>query len=55
MAAFVAATLLNMGNAHAQYTWNWTNLSNPNLDIAVTDFGYSDGLLDHEPGFEGHE
>lgn len=41
--------------AAADYSWNWTNLSNPNWDISVTDFGYSDYLLDHTPGFEGRE
>jgi hypothetical protein len=35
--------------------WNWTNLSNPNWDISLTDAGYSDYLLDHTPGFEGRE
>jgi hypothetical protein len=41
--------------AQAAYTWNWTNLSSPDWDISVTDFGYSDYLLDHTPGFEGRE
>lgn len=35
--------------------WTWTNLSNPNWDISLTDAGYSDYLLDHTPGFVGRE
>lgn len=30
-------------------------LSNPNWNITLTDFGYSDFLLDNTPGFEGRE
>ena len=30
-------------------------LANPNWNITLTDFGYSDFLLDNTPGFEGRE
>lgn len=55
--AAVAAALagLALAPAQAQYSWNWFNLSNPHWDISVTDYGYSDYLLDHTPGFEGRE
>lgn len=41
--------------ASADYTWNWSTLTNPNWEISLTDFGYSDYLLDQTPGFEGRE
>ncbi|WGS87876.1 hypothetical protein [Methylomonas sp. UP202] len=41
------------GTAHAD--WNWTQLSNSNWDISLTDAGYSDYLFDHTPGFVGRE
>jgi hypothetical protein len=53
--AVAASALLSVGAAQADYAWNWFNLSNPNWDISVTDYGYSDYLLDHTPGFEGRE
>jgi hypothetical protein len=31
------------------------SLANPNWNITLTDFGYSDFLLDNTPGFEGRE
>lgn len=30
-------------------------LANPHWNITLTDFGYSDFLLDNTPGFEGRE
>ena len=30
-------------------------VANPNWNITLTDFGYSDFLLDNTPGFEGRE
>src|SRR5512139_1363479 len=34
---------------------NWATLANPSWNITLTDFGYSDFLLDNTPGFEGRE
>jgi hypothetical protein len=33
----------------------WVTLANPNWNITLTDYGYSDFLLDNTPGFEGRE
>ncbi len=33
----------------------WLTLANPHWNITLTDFGYSDFLLDNTPGFEGRE
>lgn len=41
--------------ARAAYTWNWQTLTNPNWEISLTDFGYSDYLFDLTPGYEGRE
>lgn len=41
--------------AHAVYDWNWSYLTNPNWEIGLTDFGYSDYLFDQTPGFVGRE
>ncbi len=34
---------------------NWTSIANPNWNIWLTDYGYSDFLFDNTPGFEGRE
>ena len=56
-AAVIAAASLTAwpGDAAADYTWNWTMISNPNWEIMLTDFGYSDYLFDKTPGYEGRE
>ena len=45
------ATLLSPRPASAQ----GLTLANPHWNITLTDFGYSDFLLDNTPGFEGRE
>jgi uncharacterized repeat protein (TIGR02543 family) len=50
-ALIVAAVLLEPEFANAQ----WATLANPNWNITLTDYGYSDFLLDNTPGFEGRE
>lgn len=51
--ALLAAVLwLLPGKASAQ---TWLTLANPHWNITLTDFGYSDFLLDNTPGFEGRE
>lgn len=49
--ALVAALLLSHLSATAQSL----TLANPHWNITLTDFGYSDFLLDNTPGFEGRE
>jgi len=49
------ACLVGLTLSQSAGAWTWTNLSNPNWDISLTDAGYSDYLLDHTPGFEGRE
>jgi hypothetical protein len=34
---------------------NWTSIANPDWNIWLTDYGYSDYLFDNTPGFEGRE
>jgi len=41
------------GQAPAQTTT--LVLANPNWNVTLTDYGYSDFLLDNTPGFEGRE
>lgn len=41
------------GHVHAQTTS--LTVANPNWNITLTDYGYSDFLLDNTPGFEGRE
>lgn len=48
----VALTCAFAGPARAQ---NVVTLANPEWNITLTDFGYSDFLLDNTPGFEGRE
>ena len=48
--AFVATVCLH-DHARAQ----GLTLANPHWNITLTDFGYSDFLLDNTPGFEGRE
>lgn len=49
--AFAMAVLTGVpGQAPAQLV-----LANPNWNITLTDYGYSDFLLDNTPGFEGRE
>lgn len=55
LAALIAATVTAAPAATGDYQWNWTLISNPNWEIALTDFGYSDYLFDRTPGFEGRE
>ena len=50
-----ALSVCQVPSAQAAYTWNWQTLSNPNWEISLTDFGYSDYLFDLTPGFEGRE
>ena len=45
------ALLFSPGSAAAQAL----TLANPHWNITLTDFGYSDFLLDNTPGFEGRE
>ena len=55
-ATAVLATALAMwlsGQAPAQTTSH--TVANPNWNITLTDYGYSDFLLDNTPGFEGRE
>lgn len=49
--------LLTMGALLESRTINaqGLNLANPHWNITLTDFGYSDFLLDNTPGFEGRE
>lgn len=54
-ACALAAALFATGPARADYAWNWTLISNPNWEIMLTDYGYSDYLFDKTPGFEGRE
>lgn len=46
-----ASVLLSLTSAQAQ----GITLANPHWNITLTDFGYSDFLLDNTPGFEGRE
>lgn len=55
LAAACALSLGQIPSAQADYTWNWQTLSNPNWEISLTDYGYSDYLFDLTPGFEGRE
>lgn len=50
-----ALSFSQIPTAQAVYTWNWSTLTNPNWEISLTDFGYSDYLFDLTPGFEGRE
>jgi len=53
--AAILSLLLVSSSVQAQSNWNWTYLDNPNWNIQLTDFGYSDYLFDNTPGFEGRE
>jgi len=48
-------TLLNILNPLPVLAQNALTLANPDWNITLTDFGYSDFLLDNTPGFEGRE
>lgn len=48
LAATLGAPLMSSGQGAL-------TLANPNWNITLTDFGYSDFLLDNTPGFEGRE
>ena len=50
--AAALALLLGSGPAFGQ---GGLTLANPHWNITLTDFGYSDFLLDNTPGFEGRE
>ena len=50
--AILAAMLLAPLSAFGQ---GGLTLANPHWNITLTDFGYSDFLLDNTPGFEGRE
>ena len=50
--AILAAMLLAPLPAFGQ---GGLTLANPHWNITLTDFGYSDFLLDNTPGFEGRE
>jgi hypothetical protein len=45
----------NITVSPASSTGGSMQLANPNWNITLTDFGYSDFLLDNTPGFEGRE
>jgi hypothetical protein len=45
----------NITFSPAASTGGSMQLTNPNWNITLTDFGYSDFLLDNTPGFEGRE
>lgn len=45
----------NISISPAASTGGSMQLDNPNWNITLTDFGYSDFLLDNTPGFEGRE
>jgi len=49
--ALASAFLMLEATGNAQ----WLTLANPDWNISLTDFGYSDFLLDNTPGFEGRE
>ena len=51
----VAAMAFSPGRASAQTYSNAITVANPEWNITLTDFGYSDFLLDNTPGFEGRE
>lgn len=51
LCAWLALLLLLPLSARGQAV----TLANPNWNITLTDFGYSDFLLDNTPGFEGRE
>lgn len=51
-AAALVLTLLAVPAVQAQ---TWVSLANPNWNILLTDFGYSDFLFDNTPGYEGRE
>jgi hypothetical protein len=53
MALTVAACTVWTGHAPAQTTS--LTLGNPDWNITLTDYGYSDFLLDNTPGFQGRE
>ncbi|MDP2787906.1 MAG: PEP-CTERM sorting domain-containing protein [Pseudomonadota bacterium] len=55
LAMACALGLSQVPSAHAVYDWNWSYLTNPNWEIGLTDFGYSDYLFDQTPGFVGRE
>ncbi|NOS69497.1 MAG: hypothetical protein HOP33_06150, partial [Verrucomicrobia bacterium] len=40
--------LVSRNDASAQ---NWTSVANPDWNIWLTDYGYSDFLFDNTPGF----
>ena len=44
--------LVSRNDASAQ---NWTSVANPDWNIWLTDYGYSDFLFDNTPGFVGRE
>lgn len=50
--ALMTAMLLAQSAAFSQ---NMLTVANPNWNITLTDYGYSDFLLDNTPGFEGRE
>lgn len=49
----IAASSILSSSVHSQTTS--LTLANPNWNITLTDYGYSDFLLDNTPGFEGRE
>lgn len=48
----IACLLMALPSASGQ---GWLTIANPHWNITLTDFGYSDFLLDNTPSFEGRE
>lgn len=55
LAAWVTALLVTMSEVQAQGLETYLTVANPHWNITLTDFGYSDFLLDNTPGFQGRE
>ncbi len=54
-AQLVAGAALLLSHPPHASAQNWTSIANPDWNIWLTDFGYSDYLFDNTPGFEGRE
>lgn len=51
----VAGAALLLSQPPKASAQNWTSIANPDWNIWLTDYGYSDYLFDNTPGFEGRE
>jgi hypothetical protein len=55
LAAMIAAAASAWLAGHAPAQTTYLTVANPNWNITLSDYGYSDFLLDNTPGFEGRE